>query len=75
MMLLRLAAIDEGLGVGIFGVTCGMGRAESLLAFPTDVSLVTAPHDGEGGARSSNASRAWLACRWTSVVQLDEVMG
>jgi FMN reductase [NAD(P)H] len=66
MMLLLLAAIDEGLGAGIFGLFPAENneRLRELVGIPEDVAVVgvitighAAPDDGRG---SSRAKFPWL---------------
>ena len=48
MMLVLLAAIDEGLAAGVFGVTVEkMAAFKELLAIPDDVSVVAVVTVGE----------------------------
>lgn len=61
MMLLLLAAIDEGLGAGVFGVTVDKTVAfKELLAIPDDVhvvAVVTVGHPAERDEPSARSSR------------------
>jgi FMN reductase [NAD(P)H] len=67
MMLLLLAAIDEGLAAGVYGVTVPeMQRFKELLAIPGDVAVVTGitlgrglpdPHAEAGSSRFTQRRR------------------
>ena len=61
MMLLLLAAIDEGLAAGVFGVTVEkMGEFKALLEIPDDVhvvSVVTVGHPADRDELSATSSR------------------
>jgi FMN reductase [NAD(P)H] len=58
LMLLLLAAIDEGLAAGVYGVTVPeMQRFKELLAIPDDVSVVAGVTIGRGKP-DPNAARA-----------------
>jgi nitroreductase len=62
MMLVLLAAIDEGLAAGVFGVTVDkMAAFKQLLAIPDDVSVVavvTLGHEAPDPEWSRRTSRA-----------------
>ena len=61
-MLVLLAAIDEGLGAGVFGVPAErMERLRELLGLPDDVAVVeviTLGHPGDDTASDKRSSRA-----------------
>jgi nitroreductase len=58
MMLLLLAAIDEGLAAGVYGVTVPeMQPFKELLGIPDDVAVVAGVTVGKGRP-DPNASRA-----------------
>ena len=73
MMLILLAAIDEGLAAGVYGVTVpAMQTFKELLAIPEDVHVVAGVTVGKGKA-DPNASRA--TSRMTQMRRsLDEVV-
>jgi FMN reductase [NAD(P)H] len=73
MMLLLLAAIDEGLAAGVYGVTVPeMQDFKSLLGIPDDVAVVAGVTIGRGEA-DANAARA--SSRFTQPRRpLDEVV-
>ena len=73
MMLILLAAIDEGLAAGVYGVTVPeMQTFKELLAIPEDVHVVAGVTVGKGKA-DPNASRA--TSRMTQMRRsLDEVV-
>ncbi len=73
MMLLLLAAIDEGLAAGVFGVTVPeMPAFKSLLGIPDDVAVVAGVTIGRGRP-DPNASRS--SSRFTQRRRdLDEVV-
>ena len=73
MMLILLAAIDEGLAAGVYGVTVPEMRAfKELLAIPEEVHVVAGVTVGKGKA-DPNASRA--TSRMTQMRRsLDEVV-
>jgi len=63
MMLLLLAAIDEGLGAGLFGLLGDDNdRLRELLGMPGDleiVGVVTVGHPGEGDSGGSRKKFPW----------------
>ena len=63
MMLLLLAAIDEGLGAGLFGLLGDDNdRLRELLGMPGDleiVGVVTVGHPGEGDSGGSRKKFSW----------------
>ena len=63
LMLLLLAAVDEGLGAGLFGlVGDDNDRLRGLLGLPEDleiVGVVTVGHEGDGPAGGSRRKFAW----------------
>ena len=73
MMLILLAAIDEGLAAGVYGVTVPeMQTFKELLAIPEDIHVVAGVTVGKGKA-DPNASRA--TSRMTQMRRsLDEVV-
>jgi FMN reductase [NAD(P)H] len=63
IMLLLLAAVDEGLGAGLFGVVGdGNDRLRDLLGMPADleiVGVVTIGHEAPAPVRGSRARFPW----------------
>jgi FMN reductase [NAD(P)H] len=63
VMLLLLAAVDEGLGAGLFGlVGDDNDRLRELLGMPGDleiVGVVTVGHEGEGSSGGSRRKFPW----------------
>jgi FMN reductase [NAD(P)H] len=63
VMLLLLAAVDEGLGAGLFGlVGDDNDRLRELLGMPEDleiVGVVTVGHEGEGPSGGSRRKFPW----------------
>jgi FMN reductase [NAD(P)H] len=63
MMLLLLAAVDEGLGAGLFGLVGDENdRLRELLGMPEDleiVGVVTVGHAGEGDSGGSRKKFDW----------------
>lgn len=64
IMLLLLAAVDEGLGAGLFGVVGDDNdRLRELLGMPADleiVGVVTVGHEGPGPSAGSRRTFPWL---------------
>ena len=73
MMLILLAAIDEGLAAGVYGVTVPeLGRFKELLGIPTDVAVVAGVTMGKGRPDpNASASSSRLTQRRR---ELDEVV-